>query len=74
MYININIGNGDQKEELLALNSGEATEAALLDKGRNLGVVQDSASDGDESMLLFLLLFEPDETGGPIVADLEDVV
>lgn len=74
LFVNINIRNGNPKEKLLALNSSETAEAALLDEGSNLSVVQDSASNGGESVLFFLLLLEPNETGGSIVADLKDVV
>uniref|UniRef100_A0A0A0KKM9 Uncharacterized protein n=1 Tax=Cucumis sativus TaxID=3659 RepID=A0A0A0KKM9_CUCSA len=74
LLVNINFRNGNPKEKLLALNSSETAEASLLDEGRDLRVVQDSASNGGEPVLFFLLLLEPNETGGPIVADLKNIV
>jgi len=43
-------------------------------EGRNLGVVGNGASYGVETVLLFVLLFEPDEAGGAVVAHLHDVI
>lgn len=46
----------------------------FLDEGGNLGVVGNGASYGGESMLLLVLLFEPDEAGGAVVAHLHNVL
>ncbi|PON72618.1 hypothetical protein PanWU01x14_063840 [Parasponia andersonii] len=68
------VGNGDLYEKLLALNPREPPHAPLLHEGRDLVVVRYGATDRRESVLLPLLLTEPDEAGGAVVADLGDVV
>jgi len=46
----------------------------FFDEGGDLGVVGNGASYGVEAVLLFVLLLEPDEAGGAVVAHLDDVI
>lgn len=72
--INGDIGYGDPDEELLGLDTCKSPHPTLLDEGRDLRIVGNDAADCREPVLLHPLLLEPDEAGGAVVSDFDDVV
>lgn len=68
------IRNGDPDEELLALHTGQMLHLTVLHERRHLRVVPDAPPDRAEHVRLALLLPQPHESGGLVVADLDEVV
>ena len=71
--IDVHVTDSDPDEELLALDPGHALHLAVLDEGRHLGAVRDLPPDLLEGVRERLLLAQPDEAGGAVVAHLLDV-
>ncbi|CAL9769279.1 unnamed protein product [Musa acuminata subsp. burmannicoides] len=68
--VNVHVGDGDPDEELPALDPGHPFHPAVLHEGRYLRRVRHRLSDGLEDMGGGLVLPQPHEPGGPVVADL----
>lgn len=70
VLVDEHVGEGDPDEELLGLGPGDALHPAVLDEGGDLGGVRDLPADLLEGVGDGLLLAQPHEPRGAVVADL----
>lgn len=72
--VDVHLDDGEPEQELLGLHPGHLLHLALLHDGRHLGGVRHLPLDLLEGVVLLLLLDQPHEAGGLVVAELLDVV
>ncbi|URE15062.1 hypothetical protein MUK42_10706 [Musa troglodytarum] len=68
--VDVHVRDGDPDEELPALDARHPLHTAVLHEGRHLRRVRHRLADSLEHVGGGLLLLQPHEPGGPVVADL----